>query len=155
MANTSISNLTAAGALTGLEQLPLVQTLVTKRTTLNDIKDFVQAGVILRSVATATLAAVGNSITVSAGVMELNNTSGGSLTLTSTPTIAAGMDEGTEVTLVNTSANNVVLQSDPTGLLNTKLKLGAATRTLGVYGTLSLVFVNGFWCEKSFLTAAA
>ena len=40
MANSTISGLTAAGALSGTEKLPLVQGGTTKRTTLADIATF-------------------------------------------------------------------------------------------------------------------
>jgi hypothetical protein len=181
MANTSISGLTAAGALTGTEILPLVQAATTKRSTLADLATFARdssgaltfgattatsvalgrltvdvttVGKDVLGVATSTLAAVGNAITVTSPVMNLSNTSGGGLTLTSTPTITAGATAGTRVTLVNVGANPVVLQGEAT-LPNTKLKLGAATRSIGTYGHLSLIFYNGFWVEESFAATGA
>lgn len=41
---TKISELTAAGALTGTEQVPVVQSSTTKRTTTQDIADLAQSG---------------------------------------------------------------------------------------------------------------
>lgn len=60
-----------------------------------------------------TLSAAGNTITANAKVKRLDNTSGGALTLTSTPTIADGVD-GQILILFNGSANNVVLQHGTT-----------------------------------------
>src|SRR5262245_45181272 len=44
MANKKISELTAASALTGDEIVPVVQSGVTKRTTVDDLKDFATSG---------------------------------------------------------------------------------------------------------------
>ena len=104
--------------------------------------------------ATASLNAVGDAITVTSPVMNLNNTSGGSLTLTSTPTIAAGATAGTRVTFVNTGANAVVLQRNAT-LGGSLLKLGDFSRPIGTYGTLTLLFYNGFWIEESYTASAS
>jgi hypothetical protein len=78
-------------------------------------------------------------------VKRLNNTSGGSLTLTSNPHISDGQD-GQILVLFNSSANDVVL-TDGNGV-----QLGAATRTLGTRDTLTLLYSTdiGDWIELAF-----
>ena len=92
------------------------------------------------------LSAVGNTITPNAKVKRLNNTSGGSLTLTSNPHISDGQD-GQILILFNSSANDVVL-TDGNGV-----QLGAATRTLGTRDSLMLLYSTdiGDWIELGFV----
>jgi hypothetical protein len=96
---------------------------------------------------TATLTAVGNSIPNTATFIRLNNTSGGSLTLTSAPTIADGQ-QGQVLYLVNTSANDVVLQDQGT-LASSNLRLSATTITLSTRDSIALMFNTnvGDWCQ--------
>jgi len=92
-----------------------------------------------------TLSAAGNTITANAKVKRLNNTSGGSLTLTSTPTIADGQD-GQILFLINTSANNVVLQHGST--FNLRLDAGA-NKTLAQRASIMLMYSStlGDWIQ--------
>lgn len=102
---------------------------------------------------TATISSASSTVTASSrSGMRLNNTSGGSVTLTSTPTIADGF-QGQILYLVNSSANNVVFQ-DESGLAGSNLRLGAATRTVKQYGTLVLWMntTTGYWHEIGFMS---
>ena len=94
-----------------------------------------------------TLTAVGNAIVADASVKRLDNTSGGSLTLTSAPTIADGQD-GQRVLLFNSSANNVVIQDQGT-LANSNLRLSATAITLATRDSIELVFSStvGDWIQ--------
>lgn len=96
-----------------------------------------------------TLTAAGNAITANATVKRLDNTSGGSLTLTSAPTIANGQD-GQILVLFNSSANNVVLQDQGT-LASSNLRLSATSITLGTRDNLTLMYSStiGDWIQIS------
>jgi hypothetical protein len=78
--------------------------------------------------AAQTLSAAGNAITATAKVKALTNSTGGSLTLTSAPTIADGQN-GQIVELVNVGAQDIVLQDQGT-LPSSNLRLTAASITL-------------------------
>lgn len=89
-----------------------------------------------------TLAAAGNTITVTASLANIDNSTGASLTLTSTPTVSTtGAQSGQFLTIVNVdSADNIVLQ-DETSLAGSKLRLpGAANLTLGPKDSVTLVY---------------
>lgn len=105
------------------------------------------ASTLVETPSVATLSAAGNSITANAAVKRLNNTSGGSLTLTSTPTIADGQD-GQRLLLFNSSANNVVLQDQGT-LASSNLRLSATSITLGTRDSIELMFSStvGDWIQ--------
>lgn len=93
------------------------------------------------SAAATTISHAGTSI-------RLNNTTGGLVTLTSTPTLTDGTD-GQIVTLFNSSANSVALQ-DETALAGSNLRLaGAATLTLGQRDSVTLLFSStlGDWIQ--------
>ncbi len=88
-------------------------------------------------------------------VMRLNNTSGGPLTLTSTPTVADPPDSAGAmaqlIILYNRSTDNITLQDRGT-LANSNLRLGAATRTLGTGDSITLLWAVNLsdWIEISF-----
>jgi len=86
----------------------------------------------------ATITAVGNTITANAKVKRLDNTSGSSKTLTSTPTIPDGQD-GQLLVLFNSSANDVVLQDQGT-LGSSNLRLVAASITIGPRDSVMLMY---------------
>jgi hypothetical protein len=65
----------------------------------------------------------------------------GVITLTSTPTIEAGVD-GQELTLMHIGANSVTLQDDGT-LANSDLFLSASTIVLSPYDSITLQYVDG------------
>jgi hypothetical protein len=94
-----------------------------------------------------TLTAVGNTITPNAKVKRLDNTSGGSLTLTSAPTIPDGQD-GQILKLFNSSTQNVVLQDQGT-LANSNLRLSATTITISPRDTVELMYsaTVGDWIQ--------
>lgn len=79
---------------------------------------------------------------------------GGPVTLTSLPTVAAPTYADAMLLLMGSAdaaANPVTLQADTT-LLGSKLRLGAATRVLGIYDTLLLCWDSstGFWVEVAY-----
>ena len=94
---------------------------------------------------------IGDTITAEARVKTLDNSTGASLTLTSTPTIANGQD-GQIITLINDdSADDIVIQ-DETSLGSSNLRLaGAANCTLGPRDAITLMYVSslGDWIELS------
>jgi len=77
----------------------------------------------------------------------LTNTSGGSITFTSTPTVLDGHD-GDRALLVNVSANDLVLKDQGT-LANSNLRLATATLTLSTRDSLWLLFsaAIGDWLQ--------
>ena len=85
---------------------------------------------------TSTITAVGDTISHASELIYLDNTSGSSKTLTSTPTIANGED-GEMIELVNISANDVVLQDQGT-LAGSNLRMVTATVTLSQRDSLKL-----------------
>lgn len=96
----------------------------------------------------STLSAAGSTVRIDLTTVALNNTSGASLILTSTPTLAAGLD-GQRITLINTSANSVIMQDD--GLVaGTSLRLGAPQRVLESADSIDLRYKTGLgWVECS------
>jgi len=97
------------------------------------------------------ISAVGNKVyAVDGEWIRISNTSGGGLTLTSAPTIPDGAN-GQRVTILNISAQNVVL-SDQGTLASSNLRLGAATRTLGPRDSIQLRYSTdiGDWVEEFF-----
>lgn len=87
------------------------------------------------------ITAVGNTISPTAHAYEISNTTGGSLTLTSAPTIPNGQP-GQLLVLTNVGTQNVVLQDQGT-LANSNLRLAAAAVTLGPLDSMLLRFVGG------------
>jgi hypothetical protein len=96
---------------------------------------------------TATSDSISVASTTAATMITLNNTSGSSKTLASTPTITAGTD-GQLLILENTSAQNVVFQRE-SALAGSTLRLNAATVTLSQYQTMLLIWdaVNTQWVQ--------
>lgn len=96
-----------------------------------------------------TLAAAGNAILANALMVQIDNSTGAPLTLTSTPTIAGGLD-GQELTIINVdSADNVILQNE-TVLAGSNLRLaGAANLTLGPRDSVTLRYnaALGDWIQ--------
>jgi hypothetical protein len=97
-----------------------------------------------------TITATTDTIPATATRIRLNNTSGSSKTLASTPTIADGQP-GQILRIRNTSANDVVLQDQGT-LAGSNLRLGAATRTLSQRDGIILEYDDtiGDWVEDTF-----
>lgn len=58
------------------------------------------------------LASASDDIPLEASTIELNNTSGGTLALTSVPTMPSGYEAGQRIVLINVSAHNITLQGD-------------------------------------------
>ena len=96
MAGTKISDLPSAGALTGAELVPVVQSDVTKKTTITDILTSAGAGTV-------------TSVNVSGGTTGLT-TSGGPITTSGTITLAGTLDVdngGTGATTASTARSNL------------------------------------------------
>ena len=102
-----------------------------------------------------SIAAVGDSLVATAGVLapayDLTNTSGGSLTLTSTPMLPDGYANGQEVVLLNVGAQNIVV-SDESLVPGSNLRLSATTITLGPRDSLRLRWSSGIgdWVQMGF-----
>lgn len=96
------------------------------------------------------ITATTDTVPATASTIRLNNTSGSSKTLASTPTIADGQD-GQILVVFNSSANDVVLQDQGT-LASSNLRLGAATRTLSQRDSIVLMYSStvGDWIEIAF-----
>lgn len=78
--------------------------------------------------------------------------SGGAVTLTSTPTLQTATGDGQEVLIIGTDATNTVTVQDNGTLAGSKLKLGSASRVLGLGSILKLHWDQGLglWLELSF-----
>lgn len=105
------------------------------------------------SVQTKVLTVVGDTIPITSRIVKLNNTSGGSLTLTSAPTLANGVD-GQRLTLINISAQNVVIQDQGT-LPASNARLTAAGVTITPRDSVELTYdVDvGDWVQTGNLVA--
>ncbi len=97
--------------------------------------------------ATSTMSAASSTISAGQTVTELNNTSGGALTITAAPTIADGVN-GQILYVFNGSANNVVIQDQGT-LASSNLRLSATTITLGTRDSITLMYSStvGDWIQ--------
>jgi hypothetical protein len=94
---------------------------------------------------TTTLSSASSALTLESTTVFLNNTSGSPLTLTSTPTIPDGYEEGHILTLYNDSANAVTLQGEAS-LTGSNL---AETHTLAAGQAVSLMFADGSWVKTN------
>lgn len=105
--------------------------------------------------AAQAITAAGNTITVGDAdyLAPISNTTAGSITLTSTPTIADGTD-GEEILLYHTGTQNVVIQDQGT-LAGSNLRLTAATVTLAPRHSVRLKFDAGVgdWVQVGTLVA--
>jgi hypothetical protein len=94
--------------------------------------EFRNAGKMVYTPTAQTLAAAGNTVGTTARLQDVDNSTGALLTLTSTPTLAAGIAEGQLITVTNVDSADSIAFQDETGLAGTALRLpGAATLTLG------------------------
>ncbi|MBA3357743.1 MAG: hypothetical protein H0U18_17740 [Pyrinomonadaceae bacterium] len=75
------------------------------------------------------------------------------VTLIATPTVSPGTLNGQRVLIMGTSDTNTVTFQRESALAGTTLRLGAATRALGLYDLLELSWdqATGMWCEISFI----
>lgn len=96
------------------------------------------------------ISAVGSVISPGSTYVRLSNSSGGSLTLTSAPTIADGLSQQYLV-LYNIGTQNIVLQDQGT-LASSNLRLVANTRTIAPRQSLALLYSNdiGDWIEQHY-----
>ena len=140
-----VSDATVSGTLT--TQLGLDVAAMTTATTNIGIRN---ASSTVNTPLLSTISVVGSTINANCSVARLNNSSGGALTLTSTPTIADGQ-AGQVLVVYNSGTNTVTLQRN-SALAGSNLRLGAASRLLAQYATLTLMFdgTNSEWVELSF-----
>ena len=97
--------------------------------------------------AVSTISAASSTIASSATLIRLNNTSGGSATLTSTPHIANGQD-GQLLIVYNGSGNDVVIRDQGT-YASSGLRLVTSSITLGTRDSVMLVYSStiGDWIQ--------
>lgn len=126
MADLKISQLTSATTpLAGTEQVPLVQSSTTKKTTVNDLMQAqFAANVITES---------GTSRTLSAGDMQkiIYCTSGSAVTIT----CATGLGAGFNVTIIQGGAGKVTVAAGAATLVS----YSSLFSTMGQYAVISLV----------------
>lgn len=141
MAGTKISDLPSAGALTGAELVPVVQSDVTRKTTIDDIKTAVAAGTV-------------TSVDVSGGSTGLTAT-GGPITTSGTITLGGTLDVDNGGTGATTAANartNLDVPSragsGASGTWSIDISGNAGTVTNGVY-------ITGSYSNPSWITALA
>lgn len=94
---------------------------------------------------------VSSTIPATSSYESLLSSASTSVLLTSTPNIAAGVSGQYLILSSTSSASGVVFQDEGT-LTGSKLQLGAASRTVSQYKTLTLIYdaVDGFWREVGF-----
>lgn len=113
-----------------------------------------------------TIGSAAGGMTVSSGIPVTTNyqtliSTGGSITITDTPSVSTTtiLDGTTELTsgtfliLTSTAANGPILLQDEGTLTGSQLQLGAATRSIGQYDTLILIYdaLDNFWREVAFV----
>lgn len=112
--------------------------------------EFRNAGKMVYTPTSQTLAAATDIIVNIARVIHLDNSTGASLTLTSDPTISTtGAQSGQLITLVNVdSADDIVLRDD--SVASSALRLpGAANLTLGPRDSATFIYISAsteWWC---------
>jgi hypothetical protein len=100
--------------------------------------------------ATQVIDATGDNIVADATTVLISNTTGGAITLASTPIIPDGV-VGQRAEITNIGTQNVVVRDQGT-LAGSNLRLGATSRTIGPLDTLIVKFLNGDWVEVGFVT---
>jgi hypothetical protein len=134
---TGVTVASATGAGTVTTQVGIEIAAMTAATTNIGIRN---ASSTVYTRVTKAITATTDTIPITGTKIRLNNTSGSSKTLASTPTIADAQGGGDQLLYItNTSANDVVLQDEGT-LPASNLKLGAATRTLTTGDTIVLLY---------------
>lgn len=101
------------------------------------------------------IAVVGDTILSGNSFVALTNTSGGSLTLTSTPTIAAGTVNG-QILIVQVLGSFSIVLQDETGLAGCKLRnTSASSKTVTTRDTIVYIWAAaaGEWNQVVALTA--
>jgi hypothetical protein len=97
---------------------------------------------------TVEVADASATISILYSTVELNNTSGGPVTLTSTPTIIDGYMDGQEIMVINTSANSVTLQGQDV-LGSSNIAGGAITLATGQSEKYTFSETTGLWEPRS------
>lgn len=101
--------------------------------------------------ANQNIAAAGTAILANSRKVKVTNTTAGSLTLTATPTIAAGTD-GQTLEVVNIGTQNIVLQDRGT-LVGSLLALTATAVTLAPRASIRFTYSSdaSLWLETGFI----
>lgn len=121
MADKKISALTAASALTGVEELPVVQSAETKKATVTQI---LTGQIITESGTTRTLSATDNGKIIYC-------TSGSAVTIT----CASGLGAGFNCTIIQGGAGKVTVAAGG----QTLVSYSSLFSTMGQYAVISLV----------------
>lgn len=106
----------------------------------------------LVALSASTLAALVAASAINPNMAKIRVGAAAPIVLVSTPTITAPANDGTLLLLMGTNDTNTVALQSESSLAGTKLKLGAATRTLGAGDYLLLCYdlTLGFWFEVAF-----
>jgi hypothetical protein len=110
------------------------------------------ASATVEPIAAKTITAAGNTLPIDATVVALNNTSGGTITLTSTPILADGLD-GQKIKITNVSSQTVILAGEAeggavAGTANTNVRYRT---TIAPTMTVELTYSStlGYWLTTS------
>lgn len=108
------------------------------------------SGSLVHTPVTQNISAASNRITPNSKNINLNNTTGSGIILSSLPSISAGL-AGQEIELTNISTSNITFQ-DRLTLVGSGIRLSATSRSLGQGDTLRLKFVASLneWVETGF-----
>src|SRR3989344_1657728 len=158
--NVGANTITGSGYLitstaSGLTVNSTSANLALQTTTSGDIS-LAAAGKVNFSSSTKTIFTPSSTQTLSASsTIVVNSThlkvagSGGAVTLTSTPTIADGV-EGDFVIIRGTSSTNTLTVQDQGTLPSSNMELGSTTRQLGNGDSIGLLFDGSVWVEMWF-----
>lgn len=100
----------------------------------------------------------GSTIQLTSGITRIISSTGGNITLTSTPTITtSGVQEGTRLTIINIGSGVIRLQTDTSFGVPanpaTKLRLLTANQDIGLLQSIELMYISGstgfFWAQLS------
>lgn len=120
-------------------------------TTLSSTGQRTESGTVVQTPsALQSLLAAGTVNANAAKVRVVGN--GAARTLTSTPSITAGVADGQRLLIKGTDAVNTITLQDEGTLPGSTLQLGAATRALGLNSQIELSWdsTTSMWCEISF-----
>lgn len=122
MADKKISQLTAVSALTGLEELPVVQSSTTKKATVTQI---LTGSIITEATTSRTLSATDNG-------KIIDCTSASAVTITT----AAGLGVGFNCTIIQNGTGKVTIAQ---GAATTLVSYSSLFSTMGQYAVISLI----------------
>lgn len=107
-------------------------------------------GIEVGAATTKTITAATDSFLVTVPTIRITSAPAGTTTLTSTPTIStSSVATGARVTIINDSANNVILQ-DESVLSGSGIQLGGVTqRLMAPYTAITFIFDGTYWIESA------